>query len=94
MRLVSRTFARTLAGPHPDRKGFPMYLPLALSAEGIQEFVFDWYPIFGVVFMFMLLLIFMRLMRSTMGSTKPETVKASKGRRSASSPTRRGRTAT
>ena len=57
-----------------------MYLPLAFSAEGVQEFVFDWYPIFGVVFMFMLLLIFLRLMRSTMGSTKPETVKASKGR--------------
>ena len=55
-----------------------MHPPLALSADGVQEFLFDWYPIFGVFFMFLLLLIFMRLMRSTMGSTKPETVKASK----------------
>ncbi len=55
-----------------------MHPPLALTTTEIQEFVFNWYPIFGVVFMFMLLMIFMRLMRSTMGSTKPETVKASK----------------
>jgi cell division protease FtsH len=46
--------------------------------EGIQEFFFDWYPVFGVLFMACLLLVFLRLMRSTMGSTKPETVKASK----------------
>ncbi len=47
-------------------------------AHGIQEFFFDWYPVFGVVFMAGLLFVFLRLMRSTMGSTKPETVKASK----------------
>jgi cell division protease FtsH len=47
-------------------------------AENIQEFFFDWYPVFGVFFMAMLLLVFLRLMRSTVGSTKPETVKASK----------------
>jgi cell division protease FtsH len=45
--------------------------------EEIQEFFFNWYPVFGVVFMAMLLFVFLRLMRSTMGSTKPETVKAS-----------------
>jgi cell division protease FtsH len=47
-------------------------------AHGIQEFFFDWYPVFGVVFMAGLLFVFLRLLRSTMGSTKPETVKASK----------------
>ncbi len=46
--------------------------------ESVQEFFFNWYPVFGVVFMAMLLFVFFRLMRSTMGSTKPETVKASK----------------
>jgi cell division protease FtsH len=48
--------------------------------ESVQEFFFDWYPVFGVVFMAMLLFVFLRLMRTTIGSTKPETVKASKGR--------------
>ncbi|OJU83982.1 MAG: hypothetical protein BGO11_05450 [Solirubrobacterales bacterium 70-9] len=48
--------------------------------EGVQEFFFDWYPVFGVVFMAMLLFVFLRLMRTTVGSTKPETVKAAKGR--------------
>jgi cell division protease FtsH len=48
--------------------------------ESVQEFFFDWYPVFGVLFMAMLLLVFLRLMRTTIGSTKPETVKASKGR--------------
>jgi cell division protease FtsH len=46
--------------------------------ESVQEFFFDWYPVFGVIFMAMLLFVFLRLMRSTVGSTKPETVKASK----------------
>ncbi len=55
-----------------------MHLSLAVTMTEIQEFFFDWYPIFGVFFMFGLLIIFLRLMRSTMGSTKPETVKASK----------------
>src|ERR1700750_1486769 len=50
------------------------------SAESIQEFFFSWYPVFGVVFMALLLFVFMRMMRMTVGSTKPETVKASKGR--------------
>ena len=49
-----------------------------LSASDIQEFFFDWYPVFGVFFMGCLLFVFLRLMRSTMGTTKPETVKASK----------------
>jgi cell division protease FtsH len=46
-------------------------------AQEIQDFFFNWYPVFGVFFMALLLLVFLRLMRSTMGSTKPETVKAS-----------------
>src|SRR5512146_3507285 len=48
-----------------------------ISAADIKHFFFDWYPIFGVVFMFCLLLVFVTLLRSTLGSTKPETVKAS-----------------
>src|SRR6201990_333947 len=48
--------------------------------ESVQEFFFDWYPVFGVLFMAILLLVFLRLMRMTVGSTKPETIKASKGR--------------
>jgi len=48
-----------------------------MLASDIQEFFFNWYPVFGVVFMACLLMVFLRLMRSTMGTTKPETVKAS-----------------
>ncbi|HUC00510.1 MAG TPA: AAA family ATPase [Solirubrobacterales bacterium] len=46
-------------------------------AQEVQSFFFDWYPVFGVFFMALLLLVFFRLMRTTMGTTKPETVKAS-----------------
>ena len=49
-----------------------------LFQDDIQEFFFDWYPVFGVVFMFCLLVVFLKLMRSTVGTTKPETVKASR----------------
>ena len=52
-------------------------LVLRMATE-IQQFAFDWYPVFGVVFMALLLFVFFRLMRTTMGTTKPETVKASK----------------
>ncbi|HEX4732540.1 MAG TPA: AAA family ATPase [Solirubrobacterales bacterium] len=45
--------------------------------ESVQEWFFNWYPVFGVFFMALLLFIFMRMMRMTLGSTKPETVKAS-----------------
>jgi cell division protease FtsH len=51
--------------------------PTLCWVEGVQEFFFDWYPVFGVVFMAGLLLVFLKLLGSTMGSTKPETVKAS-----------------
>jgi cell division protease FtsH len=46
-------------------------------AGDIQEFFFNWYPVFGVAFMAMLLFVFMKMMRGMMGSTRPETVKAS-----------------
>jgi cell division protease FtsH len=46
-------------------------------AGDIQEFFFNWYPVFGVFFMALLLFIFLRMMRGMMGTTKPETVKAS-----------------
>ena len=55
-----------------------MHLTQALPASEIQSFFFDWYPVFGVFFMFGLLLVFLKLLRGTMGTTKPETVKASK----------------
>ncbi len=48
--------------------------------ESVQEWFFNWYPVFGVFFMAVLLLVFMRKLRMTVGSTKPESVKASKGR--------------
>ncbi len=49
-----------------------------LHVANIQDFAFSWYPVFGVVFMFGLLAIFVTLLRGTMGTTKPETVKASR----------------
>jgi len=55
-----------------------MLLPLALTASEVKAFFFDWYPVFGVFFMFGLLLVFVTLLRGTLGATKPETVKASK----------------
>src|SRR3954469_19587736 len=50
-------------------------MPLPAS---IQEFFFDWYPVFGVFFSAGLLIVFIIMLRSTMGTTKPETVKASR----------------
>jgi cell division protease FtsH len=55
-----------------------MHLIQALSAGDIKGFFFGWYPVFGVFFMACLLFVFMTLLRSTIGSTRPETVKASK----------------
>src|SRR3954468_2895395 len=46
-------------------------------AQEVQEFFFNWYPVFGVFFMALLLFIFLKMMRGMMGTTKPETVKAS-----------------
>ena len=57
--------------------GLGLLHALIVSAN-IEEFAFNWYPVFGVVFMFGLLAIFVLLLRGTMGSTRPETVKASK----------------
>ena len=35
-------------------------MTFALTTNQIQEFAFDWYPVFGVVFMAMLLFVFFR----------------------------------
>src|SRR5689334_18737016 len=80
MRLERATFVRTLVVTSDDRlqTGGPISLTLALTTSEIQSFAFDWYPVFGVVFMAGLLFIFLKLLRSTMGTTKPETVKASR----------------
>jgi cell division protease FtsH len=55
-----------------------MHLIQTLLTGDIKGFFFDWYPVFGVFFMFCLMAIFVALLRSTIGSTKPETVKGSK----------------
>src|SRR3954454_19044111 len=47
-------------------------------ATEVQEFFFNWYPVFGVFFMALLLFVFLKMMRGMMGTTKPETVKASR----------------
>jgi cell division protease FtsH len=49
----------------------------ALLAASVNDFIFDWYPVFGVVFSGGLLVIFVLLLRNAMGTTRPETVKAS-----------------
>jgi len=79
MRLEYGAFTSTLVATSDGTRanGGDVHLIEAVTTSGIQEFFFDWYPIFGVFFMACLLLVFFRLMRSTMGSTKPETVKAS-----------------
>jgi cell division protease FtsH len=53
-------------------------LALILPSAALKQFLFDWYPLFGVAFMACLLILFFMLMRTTMSSTKPETVKANK----------------
>jgi cell division protease FtsH len=55
-----------------------MLIVQAFQANEVKSFFFDWYPVFGVFFMFALLLVFVTLLRGTLGATKPETVKASK----------------
>ncbi|MFN2612936.1 MAG: AAA family ATPase, partial [Solirubrobacterales bacterium] len=49
-----------------------------MATADLSNFVFDWYPVFGVFFMASLLIVFVLLLRSTMRTTKPETVKASR----------------
>ena len=66
----------------PDPGGTPKTVPLDrlsnIPLAGLKEFLFDWYPLFGVTFMAILIVVFIILLRSTVGSTRPETVKASK----------------
>src|SRR5215510_16063668 len=47
-------------------------------AQEVRTFFENWYPVVAVFFMGGMLFIFFRLLRSTVGTTKPETVKASK----------------
>src|SRR5262245_8433701 len=44
----------------------------------VQDFFFEWYPVFGVAFSGGLLIVFILLLRNTMGTTRPETVRASR----------------
>jgi cell division protease FtsH len=48
--------------------------------QSVQEFFTNWYPAFGLFLSALLVFIFLRIMRMTVGSTKPETVKASKSK--------------
>ena len=50
-------------------------MPLPAS---IQNFFFDWYPVFGVFFSAGLLTVFIPCYTDTLGTTRPESVKASK----------------
>src|SRR5919106_2474317 len=45
--------------------------------SSISDFFFEWYPVFGVFFSAGILAVFIILLRSTMGTTRPESVKAS-----------------
>src|SRR5262245_30530206 len=49
-------------------------MPLPAS---ITDFFFEWYPVFGVFFSAGILIVFILLLRATMGTTRPESVKAS-----------------
>jgi cell division protease FtsH len=49
----------------------------ALIIASLTDFVFEWYPVFGVLFSAGLLVVFIMLLRHAMGTTRPETVKAS-----------------
>ena len=49
-----------------------------IAESPVTEFAFEWYPVFGVLFSFGLLTVFIILLRNTMGTTRPETVKASR----------------
>jgi cell division protease FtsH len=50
-------------------------MPLLAS---INDFFFSWYPVFGVFFSGGILVVFIFLLRNTMGTTRPETMKTSK----------------
>ena len=49
-----------------------------MPAADLSDFLFEWYPIFGVGFMAALLVVMVMLLRGTLRTTKPEMVKASK----------------
>ncbi len=51
---------------------------VTMLGSSFTDFMFEWYPVFGVLFSLGLLIVFIMLLRGTMGSTRPETVKASK----------------
>ena len=51
---------------------------MPLLASSISDFFFEWYPVFGVFFSGGILVVFVFLLRSKMGTTRPETVKASR----------------
>ncbi len=48
-----------------------------MLATTFNDLIFDWYPVFGVLFSGGLLVVFVLLLRNAMGTTRPETVKAS-----------------
>src|SRR5215470_11534664 len=44
----------------------------------VKDFALEWQPVFAIVFMGALLTVFIILLRSTIGTTRPETIKASR----------------
>ncbi len=52
---------------------------IGLIGADIRTFFSDWYPVFGVFFMAALLAVFILIYRGTLGATRPETVKSTKG---------------
>ena len=52
-------------------------MPLIAESNAVTNFFFEWYPVFGVFFMLVLVVIFIVMLRNMMGTTRPETVKAS-----------------
>ena len=48
-----------------------------MDTASLTTFFLDWYPVFGVFFMAALLIVFIMILRGTMRTTRPETVRAS-----------------
>jgi hypothetical protein len=47
------------------------------TIASLTDTVFEWYPVFGVLSSAGLLIVFVLLLRHAMGTTRPETTKAS-----------------
>jgi len=55
-----------------------MGMDAPFTIASLTDTVFEWYPVFGVLFSAGLLIVFVLLLRHAMGTTRPETAKASR----------------